>query len=363
MDLFSLTDDEVPQPGPGAPSALELCFGIGGLGLGIRRAGFSLTETLNWEIDKIAVQIARDNGHLVVHTDIHGVSWASHAGGVTILAGGVPCQPFSKYGLGLGDMDSRDCFPVVIEAIADTMPEYVLLENVAGLAQQRYLPYVLLIVGLIEALGYRVETRVINCADYGTAQNRKRWILLAAKGDNPLSWAEPMFGKGRPLPHRTVAEALWDPRTGRAGPWGPEDPRRPWFGGLRHLVERATRKPMEAGVKQRWSPIVFPHEPWMWERPATTIAGRPLLTAPGTNANAVNGALKSMNDGVRLTIPQMARIQGLPVDYRFDDVSMTEAAKRIGNVFPPQPAEALARTLTAPLLGHDHLPTRVPALI
>lgn len=346
---MTLFDDFLPPAPPvTAPRSLELCFGIGGMGIGIERAGFRQDLALGIELNEAAYETAKANGHShVIWEDITRVSYRQHEG-LTLLAGGVPCQPFSHMAHGLRDLDPRDCWPTAVRAIAEARPDVAIFENVKGMAFEKNRAYLTVIVDAISDLGYDVEWRVINCADYGTPQNRLRFVLIAVKRGMPLVWAEPVYGTPkqvaageRLIPHRTIAQA-WG--------WPDDDPRRYENEGVRERIQRETRRPMEKGVKQSWSAILLPHEPYMWERPATTLLGRLLLTAPGTNANAVNGSLKGQNDGTPITPWQMARLQGLPADWTYVG-NQGQVAKQLGNVFPPQPAEALARAATRHLLG------------
>jgi DNA (cytosine-5)-methyltransferase 1 len=354
MSLFDTPPlGELPPLEPGAPSAIEVCYNIGGAGLGVRRAGFT-ERLLNVEVDPLRVEIARANGHDVMLADIADIAWADYAG-ATLVTGGPPCQPFVKgqFGKDLREYDPRDCLPLMLDVVAEVRPTFVVIENIAQLAGAKNVGYVNHIYERIVDLGYDAEWDVIDCADYGTPQHRRRWVLLAAEAGTPITWAEPMFGPGRPFPHRTVADAFgWTPG---------------WchfceveldacaMHGERARREAAERLPKDVAPGQVWPGIVFDHEPWEWERPALTIMGRPLLNAPGTRANAGNGALRGQNDGVRCTLAEMARIQGLPADYNLAGPK-SAVAKAIGQVFPPQAAEAIIRELVRPVLGDSIAP-------
>ena len=102
-------------------TSVEICTGAGGQALGLERAGFDHAAAV--EIDEHACQTLRLNrpSWNVIEGDLLGWSGAAHAG-VDLLAGGVPCPPFSKAGRQLGADDERDLFPKAIELVDEIRP-------------------------------------------------------------------------------------------------------------------------------------------------------------------------------------------------------------------------------------------------
>ncbi len=98
----------------------------------------------------------------------------------------------------------------------------------------------------------------------------------------------------------------------------------------------------DEGQEQTYVAEVADDKPWTRERPATTIATRDLVPDPGANANRFNGATKSRNDGVRVTVEQAAMLQTFPADYPWQG-SKTKQFQQIGNAIPPMLAAALLR--------------------
>src|SRR5690349_10598753 len=115
------------------PTVLEICAGAGGQALGLENAGFELVSAI--EIDRDACRTLRANrpqwqvaeGSV---TDVDGKPFR----GVDLLAGGVPCPPFSIAGKQLGSRDERDLFPEALRLVGEVNPRAVMLENVPGFA-------------------------------------------------------------------------------------------------------------------------------------------------------------------------------------------------------------------------------------
>src|SRR5208282_2943112 len=111
------------REGTGVPelTCLEICAGAGGQSLGLEQAGFGHVAAV--EIDPDACATLRRNRP----------GWD-----VDLLAGGVPCPPFSIAGKQLGADDERDLFPQALRLVEECEPAAVMLENVRGLATARF---------------------------------------------------------------------------------------------------------------------------------------------------------------------------------------------------------------------------------
>src|SRR5215469_18661059 len=112
--------------------SIELCAGAGGQALGLEKAGFEHIELI--EIDSNACNTLRFNRPKwkIVEGDICKYS-PKPSIGIDLLAGGVPCPPFSVAGKQLGAKDERDLFPEALRIVDECRPRAVMLENVRGL--------------------------------------------------------------------------------------------------------------------------------------------------------------------------------------------------------------------------------------
>ncbi len=116
------------------PSVLELCAGAGGQALGFELAGFKHSALV--EIDPHACQTLRFNrpGWKVLREDLNEFDPSPYSD-VDVVAGGLPCPPFSKAGKQLGEDDERNLFPAALRVIKRVMPRAVVIENVRAAAE------------------------------------------------------------------------------------------------------------------------------------------------------------------------------------------------------------------------------------
>lgn len=172
------------------PKAIDLFSGCGGLTLGLKQAGFRVIGAV--EIDPLAVETYKAN-HKRVHVwekDICKLSVAEvrrelnlRPGELELLAGCPPCQGFSTLTTLNGKYENRDARNDLIfqfmRFVRGLLPKTIMLENVPRLANDRRLRKML---RTLKKLGYRFTMDVLDAADFGVPQRRRRFILLASRG-------------------------------------------------------------------------------------------------------------------------------------------------------------------------------------
>ena len=111
-----------------------------------------------------------------------------------MLAGGVPCPPFSRAGKQLGANDERDLFPQALRLVDECRPKAVMLENVRGLLDAVFDDYRNKVEQQLKKLGYTPGWRLLNASDYGVSQLRPRVVFVAIHKDvsGTFQWAEPL---------------------------------------------------------------------------------------------------------------------------------------------------------------------------
>jgi DNA (cytosine-5)-methyltransferase 1 len=135
------------------------------------------------------------------------------------MHGSPPCQPWSASGKGHGRADARDGMPWMLRAVAELMPLLVTVENVEGLTYAKHRDYLMWFVTELQALGYAVEWRVLNAADYGVPQTRKR-LIVVGRLEGLVKWPRATHAKEAQdgvLPWVSMASALG---------WGLDSPTR-----------------------------------------------------------------------------------------------------------------------------------------
>src|SRR5713226_4917229 len=187
-------------------TVLEICAGAGGQAIGLEAARFDLAAAI--EIDPHACNTLRGNrpNWQVIENSVTQVD-GSQFRGVDLLAGGVPCPPFSIAGKQLGHEDERDLFPEALRLIAESKPAVVQLENVPGFASARFDDYRRKFLQRLGRLGYEADWRVLNASWFGVPQLRPRFVLVAFRGRFPESFQWP---EQNGLMPPTVGDALGD---------------------------------------------------------------------------------------------------------------------------------------------------------
>ncbi len=158
----------------------SLFSGIGGLDLGLERAGMEII----WqsEIDPYACKVLSKHWPAVVnHGDIKNINWGDIVR-PDVICGGYPCQPFSLVGPRRGESDERHLWPWIREAIGQLRPKYAILENVRG--------HITLgldaVLADLASIGYDAEWTVIRASAVGASHRRERLFIVAYPNEGSL---------------------------------------------------------------------------------------------------------------------------------------------------------------------------------
>ncbi len=319
-------------------TCLEICAGGGGAALGLEQAGFSVAAAL--EIDPDCCETLRLNrpGWKVVEQDVHQFSGTGFRG-VDLLAGGVPCPPFSIAGKQLGADDERNLFPQALRLVEECEPAAVMFENVRGLATARFAGFREQVLQRLLELGYEADWQVLNASEFGVPQLRPRFILVALRAEISqwLEWPRPV---GTPP---TVGETLGDLMA--AGGWP----------GAHAWARRANAigPTLVGGSRKHGGPDLGPtraREAWR----KLSVDGRGLADEPP-------GPYEPLSHLPRLTIPMTAVLQGFPPDWRFYG-RKTAAYRQVGNALPPPVAHAVGGSIRVAIAAAREAPAAEPLL-
>jgi DNA (cytosine-5)-methyltransferase 1 len=316
-----------------ALTSVEICTGAGGQALGLHNAGFTHRAVV--EIDKHACATLRANHPEwgVAEDDLHDWEPSPELVGVDLLAGGVPCPPFSKAGRQLGADDERDLFPRALELAEMLQPKAVMLENVRGLLDPVFSDYREGVNKRLRDLEYEPYWRLLNASDYGVPQLRPRVIMVAIqKGLREFVWPEPSKE-----PAQTVGEALKDLMAANG-----------WEGADDWARRANTIAPtLVGGSKKHGGPDLGPtraRQAWL----ALGVDGKTLAEeAPELGYTGLP----------RLTVRMAARIQGFPDDWEFVG-RKTNAYRQVGNAFPPPVAQAVGEQIKKAIRAPRKKPLR-----
>ena len=187
-------------------TCVEICAGAGGQALGLAMAGFVHVALVEYEEDYCKVLKQNRPEWNVICADVHDFDGRPYHG-VDLLAGGVPCPPFSVAGKQLGQEDERDLFPEAIRLIKEIQPRAVMLENVRGFLDPGFDEYRDHIFTSIQKLGYVTHIKLLNASDYGVPQLRPRVVIIGIRKDQIGAFAYP---DEQPDSAPTVGDTLRD---------------------------------------------------------------------------------------------------------------------------------------------------------
>lgn len=302
-------------------TSIEICAGAGGQALGLEMAGFRHIACVENDPGAIStLSFNRGGSWGVIQADVR--EWKySGTSAVTLLAGGVPCPPYSIAGKQLGERDERDLFPEIIRLVAEIKPRVVLVENVRGLLSSKFAEYRSKILECFHEMGYVGEWKLLHAADFGVPQLRPRSVLVCMKPDDFANFAWPVPTEG---PRTTVGEVLLESMA--ANGWqGAEEWARsalsigPTLVGGSKKHGGADLGPTRA--KAEWAKLGVDGLGLANEAPAKDFVGMP-----------------------RLTVFQAMLIQGFPASWKIVG-KKTSAYRQVGNAFPPPVACALGESI------------------
>jgi DNA (cytosine-5)-methyltransferase 1 len=376
------------------------------MALGLHAAGFEHAALVEFEpkaCETLAHNAAawqRRNGSVppwkpaAVHlADVRGFEVTCALGDrpIDLLAGGPPCQPFSLGGVHAGMADSRNMFPAALDLVRELRPSLVLFENVAGLLRASFLPYFEYVEmqlrdpqcapqedeGWTEhrdrlarrrsngsASRYAVTRQLVNAADFGVPQVRKRVFLMAVRSDvavTPIPLLHATHSEAALLTEQCVSGLYWE----------------------RHGLDRPDTFVCDTLRMERLSKAAERLALMPWRTVRDAIAGLPTpidgaetpgvlnhvgvpgaRSYPGHTGSAIDWPSKTIKAGVHgvcggeamirygdgtlryMSVREAARVQTFPDDYEFVG-ARSHAMRLIGNAVPVELAAVVGKHMRA----------------
>lgn len=344
------------------PNTVLSCFtGVGGLDLGLEAAGFETVGCLETDSHARDAIMANRDWRLL---EPHDVVTASHSlkpkdvglevGDLTLIAGGPPCQPFSKAAQWVapkaGVTDDRGrAVEGMLGLVESFLPRAVLMENVAGFTSgaNNALPIIersLAQLNRVHGTHYKIQQWVVDAADYGVPQHRRRAIVVAFRDELQMSHELPTTHDGD---HRTAWDALGrsvpKDAPSATGKYADLLPSIPEGSNYQHLTVRGAGPDWELfGYRTRfWSFLLkLAKDSPAWTLPAS----------PGPSTGPFHW------DNRPLTARERMLLQGFPADWNLAGQSRDQV-RLAGNATPPPLAEAVGRYVLH-VLEHPARPVR-----
>ena len=331
---------------------ISLFSGCGGLDLGFERAGFKI-QVAN-EFDKTIWATYKENHpntHLI-EGDIRKITKDDIDkyvdGEIDGIIGGPPCQSWSEAGSLKGIKDERgQLFYDYIRIIKEFQPKFFLAENVSGMLADRHSTAVKNILELFDEAGYDVTLSLVNAKDYGVAEERKRVFYIGFRKDLSIDFGFPKGSTKDDNKKITLRDIIWDLQE-TAVPSGEKN---------RHNPEAINNNEYFTGA---YSPIFMSrNRVKSWDEQAFTVqaSGRQcqlhpqapkMIKVDKNDCRFVEGKEHLYR---RMTIREIARIQGFPDDFKFIYNDTNTAYKMIGNAVPVNLAYEIAIAIKMYLEG------------
>ena len=381
-------------------TSIELFSGGGGLALALHDAGFR--HLLVNERDKRACQTLRSNraadlrsGSIgseelcsgewpLIEGDVTHVDFSPYLGGVDLVAGGVPCQPFSLGGAHRGHLDERNMWPEFNRCVRETRPKVILAENVRGLLRPSFSAYwdyirrelaapfeqrlegeswtdhdrrlkKALRAGVDPSERYDIYFKLVNAADYGVPQIRWRVVLVGFRQDLNVSWD---FPNGKHSVGALVRSKLSGeyadrhrkaPLVDHRGSIPPDDGKSPWLtlrDAIHDLPEPIEREEIPGHTHHFGWPGArqYPgHTPNELDKPAKTVKAG-VHGVPGGEL-----VLRRDDGSIRyMTVREVARVMTFPDSWRLDG-PRGEQMRQLGNAVPVKLGAEIGSAISAVL--------------
>ena len=336
-------------------NVISLFSGCGGLDLGFERAGFNIPVANEYDTTIFdTFKLNHPKTHLI-EGDIRQVTKEDilkhFSGNVDGIIGGPPCQSWSEAGALRGIEDARgQLFFEYIRVLKDFKPKFFLAENVSGMLANRHSEAVKSILSLFDDAGYNVSLTLVNAKDYGVAEERKRVFYIGFRKDLAITFRFPRgstYEDGKKL---TLRNVIWDLQDS-AVPAGDKNYHNPkainnneYFTGSFSSIFMSRNR-----VKS-------------WDEQGFTVQ------ASGRQCQLHPSAPKMIKVGKdecrfvegkehlyrRMTIREIARIQGFPDNFQFIYNETNNAYKMIGNAVPVNLAYEIAVAVMMHLQGNGN---------
>ncbi|MYR55486.1 DNA (cytosine-5-)-methyltransferase [Streptomyces sp. SID625] len=373
-------------------TSIEICAGAGGQAIGLHQAGFGHLALV--ELDEHAVKTLklnieehqlwaweREHCDLLPPTDVKEFepdrdlrkgSEILKQHGLDLLAGGVPCPPFSHAGKQLGKADERDLFPRMLQLVKQLKPRAVMIENVRGIMDPKFSDYRDWIMASLQGGSYRADDgqiaheegldytvckwAVLEASDFGVPQLRPRAILVAFRNDviKDLKYEWPTPTHEDPV---SVAESLEQSMFKRFEPYFEGVHAERARAAFDRWLEKARERDQElkgkgggiaptlvGGSKKHGGADLGPSRAKAaWKQ--LGISGMGVANDADTCARKETEDRDLFGpDGPMLTVQQAAVIQGFPQEWDFAG-GKTAQYRQVGNAFPPPVAKAVGESI------------------
>lgn len=321
---------------------ISLFSGCGGLDLGFEKAGFDIPVANEFDKTIWSTFKANHPNTKLIEGDIRNISDDYFPDNVDGIIGGPPCQSWSEAGAQRGINDDRGkLFYEYIRILKKKQPKFFLAENVSGMLANKHSEAVHNILALFDEAGYNVSLTLVNAKDYGVAEERKRVFYIGFRKDLNIDFNFPHGSTEDDSKKLTLRDIIWDLKD-TAVPAGPNN---------HHNPAAINNNEYFVGA---YSPIFMSrNRVKSWDEQAFTVqaSGRQCQLHPqAPKMIKVEKNLQKFVPGKeklyrRMTVREVARVQGFPDSFKFIYTNLNDAYKMIGNAVPVNLAYEIAKSI------------------
>lgn len=337
-------------------TCIDSFCGAGGLGLGLKKAGFKIL--LSFDIEQKCIDTINANkkyfDHTAIRADIADMlnqnllkKCELKRGELFLLAGGPPCQGFSVQRRG-SDSDVRNELVLKYGQMVDELyPCFFVMENVTGLAGKRGKTILEQLLENVESIGYDVSVNLLDAQDYGVPQRRKRYVIVGKRKDINTTYIPPIPNSKRITVRDAISFLPEPPLNGKDHPDIPLH-RRDKLSEL-NLRRIQAIKPgqgrddlpeeLRAECHKIDSSVIGYRNVYgrmAWDEVAPTITARFDSFTRGKFGHPDQPRSISLREG--------AILQTFPMDFMFTG-NKVDVARQIGNAVPPVLAECIGKSI------------------
>lgn len=327
---------------------ISLFSGCGGLDLGFEKAGFDIPVANEFDKSIWATFKANHPKTKLIEGDIRNIKEDDFPDHIDGIIGGPPCQSWSEAGAQRGiDDDRGKLFFEYIRILKSKQPLFFLAENVSGMLANKHSEAVKNIISLFDNAGYDVSMTLVNAKDYGVAEERKRVFYIGFRKDLYVDFKFPQGSTEDDASKLTLRDIIWDL----------QDTAVPAADGNKHNPKAVNNNEYFVGA---YSPIFMSRNRVKnWDEQAFTVqaSGRQCQLHPqAPKMIKVEQNLRKFVPGKeslyrRMTVREVARVQGFPDSFKFIYNGLNDAYKMIGNAVPVNLAYEIAVSIKEQLNG------------
>jgi DNA (cytosine-5)-methyltransferase 1 len=297
---------------------VSLFSGAGGLDLGFKMAGHSIIWANDLYSDAAETYKINLGSHIICK-DIFTID-GNEVPDCDIIIGGFPCQGFSVANIKRNVNDERNqLYKQLIRIINAKQPEFFLAENVKGIFSLAKGEVLKMILNDLTSMGYKVQAKVLNAADYGVPQLRHRVFFIGIRNDIDYSFEYPM-----PTNNADGSKGLAK-----------------WIGVGDALSVLPDPDEPNTISNHDYSKYKLRFNGYLGHRTIDPLKPAPTVTARGDDKGGVV-VLHHPNNKRRMSCRELATVQSFPIDFTFFG-TRSSVYRQIGNAVPPLLAYAVAK--------------------